>query len=338
MNDSELLKATNNAYDMVFKSVVDLSCLKAALELNLFDILHDAPQNLETLARITESVPSRMERFLIALRQMGLVVQNNDVWALTSFTTQFFVEPEQHRNLTMVPFIQYISEMIDQYFMHLADVVRGKRDFVSTIPYPPQTAEDNLYFETMHRSNIHFPVKLLTEHGQFTHMRHLIDVGGGIGDIASAVCEEYPELQVTLINLPSALELISDNIAKRGLRGRITPLALDMYRDAYPHGDGLLFSRILYPMNEQFCTMMCQKAYEALESGGRILILDMIICDPDKPNYDYLSHFLGAVGMQFSVLDFKSHTIYPQVLRNVGFEEVRFDQAYDHVLYQAVKP
>jgi bacteriochlorophyll C20 methyltransferase len=169
-------------------------------------------------------------------------------------------------------------------------------------------------------------------------VKHLLDVGGGIGDIAAGLCEQHADLKVTLINLPSAIDLVRENATAKGFGERITPLAIDMYREPYPKADALLFSRILYPMNAQFCTMLCQKAFEALESGGRIMLLDLIICDPKKPNYDYLSHYMCAIGMNFSVLEFKSHTIYPDVLRSVGFQDVQLTEAYDHVLYQAVKP
>lgn len=338
MNDTELLQAQQSAYDMVFKGTVEFSCIKAAFELGLFEVLANGPRDLEALAQMTESVPARLEKFLIALRQIGLVEQQSDQWALTPFSVQFFVAPEEHRNLTMVPFVDYITKMMETYYLRMADVVRGQIDFVSLVPHPPRTREDGLYYETVHRSNLHFPIKLLREYSKLDGVRHLIDVGGGIGDIASALCQQYPQLNVTLINLPSMIELVHENVAARGLSGRITPIAIDMYRDPYPCGDALLFGRILYPMNEQFCTMMCQKAYEALEPGGRIVILDMIICDPQRPNYDYLSHYLGAIGMGFSVLDFKSHVIYPDVLRRVGFEDIQCDEAYEHVLYQAVKP
>jgi bacteriochlorophyll C20 methyltransferase len=41
--------------------------------------------------------------------------------------------------------------------------------------------------------------------------------------------------------------------------------------------------------------------------------------------------------MGFSVLEFKDHAIYPELLRSIGFGDVSFTAAYDHVLYQAVK-
>ena len=99
----------------------------------------------------------------------------------------------------------------------------------------------------------------------------------------------------------------------------------------------MLIARILYPMNRQFSTLLLKKAYDALPSGGRVLILDMIISDPEKPNYDYLTHYLCGIGMNFSVLEFKDHGMYPGLLRELGFGEVSFTEGYDHVLYQAVK-
>ncbi len=338
MDDAALLQATDIAYDMVFKSIVDFSCLKAAAELDLFNVLAQGPSELASLAKATKAVPARLEKFLITLQQVGLVQIQAGQWSLTPCASQFFAHPEQHSNLTLVPHIDYLAKLAESFYLRLADVVRGEVDFTSFVPHPPKTREDSIFYETLHRSNIYFPLKLLQESAKLEGVKHLLDVGGGIGDIASGLCEQHADLKVTLINLPSAIDLVRENATAKGFGERITPVAIDMYREPYPNADALLFSRILYPMNAQFCTMLCQKAFDALEPGGRILILDLIISDPKKPNYDYLSHYMCAIGMNFSVLEFKSHEIYPDVLRSVGFQDVQLTEAYDHVLYQAVKP
>ncbi|NJP05995.1 MAG: C-20 methyltransferase BchU [Chloroflexaceae bacterium] len=338
MEGQELFQANKTAYNMVFKSLVEISSLKAAWELGLFEALADGPRDLITLAEQLHAVPARLEKFLIALQQMNLVIWQQDQWELTPFAIQFFTRAEAHRNLTMVPFVDYLTSLLDSFYLHLADVVRGQLDFTSLIPHPPRTREDSLFYETLHRSNIFFPAKLLCERGLLADRQHLVDVGGGIGDIAALLCEHYPQLHVTLINVPSAIELVQENMAARGLNDRIQPTVLDMYHEPYPSSDALLFGRILYPMNPQFSAMMLQKAYDSLLPGGRVLILDMIICDPQQPNYDYLSHYLCAIGMDFSMLEFKSHRIYPELLKQIGFQEIRYDEDYEYVLYQAVKP
>jgi bacteriochlorophyll C20 methyltransferase len=337
-NQDELLAGSERAYDMVFKGTVDFFAVKAAFDLGLFEAMSGSAHDLAALAEATGSVPARLEKFLITLKEIGLARQDAGAWALTPLAEQFFTNAEHHRNLTMVPFVDYISSLVQSFYVNMADVVRGKMDFTSLVPYPPRTREDNVFYETIHRSNLHFPIRLLRERVRLEGVSRLIDVGGGIGDIASAMCERFPELNVTLINLPSALDLVSENVASRGLAAQISPVAVDMYREPYPKGDAVLFARILYPMNVQFSTMLLKKAYDALEPGGRVIILDMIISDPQKPNYDYLTHYICSIGMGFTVLDFKDHAIYPDVLRSVGFTNVTFDQAYNYVLYQAVKP
>lgn len=337
-DDTALFHATERAYEMIFKGPVDFFVVKAAFELGLFAAMAPGPQSVAVLAEQTGSVPQRLERLLIAMAQVGLVERVEAAWQLSAMAEQFFTAQDQHRNLTMLPFVSYMAELIHSYYGSLADVTRGKLDFTSQIPHPPRTREDSQFYETIHRSNIHFVLKFLRDAAQLDGVRTLIDVGGGIGDIAVALCQKHPELRVTLINLPSALELVRENVAEQGLSGRIEPVAVDMYREPYPQGDAVLFSRILYPMNPQFCAMLLQKAFDALPSGGRVLILDMVISDPHKPNYDYLTHYLCGVGMGFSVLDFKDHAIYPGILAQLGFADVRFASAYDHVLYQAVKP
>ncbi|GAB4447115.1 MAG: C-20 methyltransferase BchU [Chloroflexi bacterium OHK40] len=336
-DDAELFAATERAYEMVFKGTVDFFVIKAASDLGLFAAMADGPHPLAALAEATGSVPTRLERLLITMEQIGLARASEQAWALTPFAEQFFTAPEQHRNLTMVPFVSYMSDLIQSYYANLAEVTRGKQDFTSHVPHPPRTREDSVFYETIHRSNIHFVLRFLRDAARVEGVRHLLDVGGGIGDIAAALCEHHPQLTVTLINLPSALELVRENVASRGLAERITPVAVDMYREPYPQADAVLFARILYPMNRQFCAALLKKAYDALPPGGRVLILDMVISDPAKPNYDYLTHYLCGIGMHFSVLEFKDHQIYPELLAELGFTGVTRDEAYDHVLYQATK-
>ena len=83
--------------------------------------------------------------------------------------------------------------------------------------------------------------------------------------------------------------------------------------------------------------MLCQKAWEALEPGGKILILDMIIDDPEEPNFDYLSHYILGAGLPFSVLGFKQQGRYKEILEPLGFSDVRTVKKYGHLLCEAVK-
>ena len=72
--------------------------------------------------------------------------------------------------------------------------------------------------------------------------------------------------------------------------------------------------------------------------GGKVLILDMIIDDPENPNFDYLSHYILGAGLPFSVLGYKQQSRYKEILESIGFTNVRTIRKYDHLLCEAEKP
>lgn len=337
MNDSELLKQTHRANELIFKGLVEFGCLKAALELDLFTQLANDAKDVNSLAAVVGAVPPRLGMLLEALRQIGITSEENGKWCLTPFAKNMFVPTAENANSYMVPVTKAMAHLADNFYLKMADAVRGKMNMKGEVPYPPVTREDNLYFEEIHRSNAYFAIKLLLEEANLSNAKSLVDVGGGIGDISAALLKKYTGLQSTILNLPGAVELVNENAAEKGVGDRLRGAAVDIYKDVYPQADAVMFCRILYSANEQLTDMMCKKAYEALPEGGKILILDMIVDDPSNPNYDYLSHYILGAGMPFSVLGFKQQASYKGILENIGFKDVRMVRKYDHLLCEAVK-
>ncbi len=338
MNDNELLKQNQRANEILFKGLVEFGCFKAALELDLFNQLAGEAKEVETLSTTLGAVPQRLGMLLEALRQIGITQQENGKWKLTDFARNMFVPSDSHPNLYMIPVADAMAYTAENFYMNMAEAVRGKLDYKGETSYPPQTREENLYFEEIHRRNAHFSIKLLLEEADLGNNKKLVDVGGGIGDISAALCKKYPQLDTTILNLPGAIELVNENAAEKGLGDRLRGAAVDIYRDNYPAADAVMFCRILYSANEQLTEMMCTKAFNALQAGGKVLVLDMIVDEKDNPNYDYLSHYIMGIGMPFSVLGFKEQSNYKPILEKIGFTDVRMVRRYEHLYVEAVKP
>ncbi|MBN1928446.1 MAG: C-20 methyltransferase BchU, partial [Chlorobiaceae bacterium] len=279
-----------------------------------------------------------LEMLLETLRQMRVISLEDGKWSLTPFAEFMFSPNPKEPNLHQLPVARAMAFLADDFYMGLADAVRGQKNFKGQVPYPPVTREDNLYFEEIHRSNALFAIQLLVEEAKLGGVRKMIDVGGGIGDISAALVKHFPELDSTILNLPGAIDLVNENAAGKGVADRLRGAAVDIYKDAYPEAEAVMFCRILYSANEQLTEIMCKKAMDALPSGGRLLILDMVIDDPENPNFDYLSHYILGAGMPFSVLGFKEQSRYQQILEKLGYNDVTMVRKYDHLLVQAVKP
>ena len=241
MDNNELLKQSHRANELIFKGLVESGCFKAALELDLFTHLADEAQDLATLAASAGAVPSRLTMLLEALRQMGVTVEENGKWSLTPFARKMFLPNHAHPNLYMIPLAKAMATLSDNFYLKIADAVRGNMNFKTDVAYPPVTREDNLYFEEMHRSNAHFAIMLLLEEADLSMVKTLVDVGGGIGDISAALLKKFPQLDSTILNLPGAVELVNENAFEKGVADRLRGAAVDMYRDVYPQADAVMF-------------------------------------------------------------------------------------------------
>jgi len=338
MNANELLKHTHRAHELVFKGLVEFGCIKAALELDLFTHLADEAKGTAALATCVGALPQRLVMLLETLQQIGVTAEENGKWHLTPFAKAMFLPNNDQQNLYMVPLAKAMASLSDNFYLKIADAVRGTVNFKAEVPYPPVSREDNLYFEEIHRSNAHFAMTLLLEEASLANAKTLVDVGGGIGDISAALLKKFPQLDSTILNLPGAVELVNENAIEKGVSERLRGAAVDIYKEPYPTADAVMFCRILYSANEQLTTMLCSKAFDALNPDGKILILDMIIDEPKKPNFDYLSHYILGTGLPFSVLGFKQQSRYEEILESIGFTHVRTIRKYDHLLCEAVKP
>ncbi len=337
MDNHELLQQSHRANELIFKGLVECGCFKAALELDLFTHLADEAKDTVSLAECVGAIPTRFTMLLETLRQMGVISLEDGKWSLTSFAKKMFLPNDAHPNMYMIPLAKAMATLSDNFYLKIADAVRGDMNFKTDVVYPPVTREDNLYFEEMHRSNAHFVIMLLLEEADLSTVKTLVDVGGGIGDISVALLKKFPQLDSTILNLPGAVELVNENACEKGVADRLRGSAVDMYRDAYPEADAVMFCRILYSANEQVTLMMCKKAWDALPAGGRLIILDMIIDDPENPNFDYLSHYILGAGMPFSFLGFKTQDTYKEILESIGFSDVRVVRKYGHLFCEAVK-
>ncbi|GLZ77906.1 SAM-dependent methyltransferase [Actinorhabdospora filicis] len=109
----------------------------------------------------------------------------------------------------------------------------------------------------------------------------LLDVGGGSGAYAIELCRRFPELRATVYDLPEVCAIAAENAA--GI-DRITTVPGDFLapRPPLPGGhDTVLLSMILHDWDEPTCRRILRACHDALASGGRLLICELLV-DDDK--------------------------------------------------------
>jgi hypothetical protein len=113
--------------------------------------------------------------------------------------------------------------------------------------------------------------------------RRLLDVGGGSGAFDIVLCQRYPDLRATVYDLEFVAGIAAHKVKDAGLTDRIDVTAGDFFADAgFPAGHDLhLFSMIMHDWNEDHDRLLLRKSFDALDSGGAVLICELLV-DDDK--------------------------------------------------------
>jgi hypothetical protein len=110
--------------------------------------------------------------------------------------------------------------------------------------------------------------------------KRLLDVGGGPGTYSVLITQAFPGLHSTVLDLPEVVKVATGLIAGQGASDRVTTLAGDYHTTAFPAGiDAVNFFGMLHQESPEAIRDLARRAFEALEPGGVVHVMDMMTDD-----------------------------------------------------------
>lgn len=153
--------------------------------------------------------------------------------------------------------------------------------------------------------------------------QRLLDVAGGSGIYACSLVAHHPHLQATVLEKPPVDNIARKAIEKRGYSERVSVIACDMFKDAWPAGFDLhLISNVLHDWDEPVVKQLLARSFQALKPGGTVIIHDAII-NREKtgplPVAAYSALLMNITeGKCYSIAEYEAY------LGEAGFVEPRF--------------
>ena len=106
-----------------------------------------------------------------------------------------------------------------------------------------------------------------------SNFNSLLDVGGGTGAFLFAVAKVYPNLNLTLYDLPAVIEEAEKLIIQNDPLCRIRVVAGNFVDDDLPDGiDVITLNRVLYDHEENMVIKLLKSVFLALNPGGSLII------------------------------------------------------------------
>jgi ubiquinone/menaquinone biosynthesis C-methylase UbiE len=263
--------------------VIDLSwayragrLVQVAHGAGIFERLAAGRATAAAIARDRRLSAPMVARLLPALAAMGLVRRaGGEAWQLTPKAAATLVSSAPcYQGSTLAH-----SANVWSFWNNLESAVRGRRGAWRYVEgeggSPIRSHRD--FILAMHDMAMAGRAAWLAERVNVKGRRKLMDVGGGPGSYAMALCERNPGLRATVFDLPKTVKIAREVIARLGMSGRVTTVAGDWNKDDFGRGnDVVLLSNIMHGANDK-AEMKLAKARKSLVPGGLLIVQDFLM-------------------------------------------------------------
>ena len=272
---------------MCFASLLT-QLLGVAAELGIADLLADGPRPVDELAHRTGAQPDGLYRVLRALAAHGIFTEVLPrTFQLTPAATALCQDvPGSMRDLA-----RYFGMPARNHaFVELLHAVRTGEPAFDHVhgtdywSYLADHADDAAIFDNA-MGNLSRQVHAVAlEACDLSGARLLVDVGGGNGQLASALLGRYPELRAVVFDLPHVVAGADKVLADAGVTHRASTASGDFFTAVPQGGDAYVLSMILHDWDDARATAILANVRRAMDPGGKVVVVDAVIPEGDQPH------------------------------------------------------
>ncbi|MEP6921295.1 MAG: methyltransferase [bacterium] len=302
--------------------------LLSAIELGVFTELSAAPMNAEQLTTKLQLHPRAARDFFDALVSLGMLERTERVYRNAPESEQFLV-----RNT-----INYIGGILEMSNERLYPFWGSLTDGLKTgLPQNEVKTGGPGLFETLYGD----PERLRLFLGAMTGLsmgaslgiaakfpwrdyKTVVDVGGAQGGLLVQLCLAHAHLTGVNFDLSVVKPVFEEYVAVNGLTNRLSFQVGDFFNDQLPSADVMTMGHVLHDWNLEQKRMLLEKAYQALPSGGALIVFESLIDDDRRMNTFGLLMSLNMLietpgGFDYTGADCS------QWMRDAGFRETRVE-------------
>jgi hypothetical protein len=250
----------------------------AGMQLEVFTPLAEGPLTAADIAARLGVAEDRLSRLLYALVTAGLLESHDGRFANTPETAAFLVKGRPG-------YIGDTHELWGQLWhadLGTANSIRSGRPAALHDFAAAGDAEMAAMLRGMHPSTIAAGRDLM-QRFDFSGYRSLVDVGGGTGGLAAALCEANPALRATLFDLPRTAALAEPILRATPGGDRVTIEPGDILA-ASPSGthDAAIIRALVQVLGPDEARRAVVNATAAIRPGGHIYIVGGGMLDDDR--------------------------------------------------------
>ena len=256
-----------------------------AAELGIADILAKGPKSIEELAQASQSHAPSLYRMMRALASVGIFSQTADQrFELTEMAE--YLKTGALRSIALM----FNSDWSDKAWEYFLDSVKtGDTAFEKAHGMPvsdwleknPQTADVFNEANAVKAAGSH---RAIIDVYDFSGIRALTDVGGGLGVLMAEILKANPKMQGIVADTPFVIQQAKKMIRAQGVEDRCQAVECDFFKKIPSGSDAYLMSNILHDWPDKLCRIILANCHRAMKPESRLLVLEMVIPPGNEPS------------------------------------------------------
>ncbi|HUT92113.1 MAG TPA: methyltransferase [Thermoguttaceae bacterium] len=279
-----LMRRQAERFYLILGGHINFQTLSAAVRLDLFGLLkkHRGLTCAEIARHLSvEEKPARI--LLLGCTALGLLRKSGTRYYNRRLAQRLLVRDAPENVVAIVEWQHHINYRAMHSFY---DAIKANRNvgldefdgnentLYERLAHDPK--REQIFQDAMEAISVQAN-RMLAKFVDLSDVRRLVDVGGGNGANAIALVSKYPRLRATVFDSRSVCEIAKENISSSGLAERLDTFVGDCFADEFPtNADCFLFSHFLTIWSEQRNRLLLQKAFDALPSGGKVIVFNMM--------------------------------------------------------------
>jgi len=245
-----------------------------ALDLDLFNIMGRRTLAIPHLSKQLHTSHRGLEILCRSLASTGLLVKSQAGYRTSTFANTYLQKSSKEFRG------DYLALMQRQWkeWSRLTEVVTSGLPVDSQEPETPEYRR-SFTWAMHHRSQE--PAQQVAKQVSMKTARSFLDLGGGPGTYALAFLKNNPQLQATVLDRPAALEVAQVLAKQVSVGSRLSLQAGNFINDKIAGTyDIVWYSNVLHIYSPSENLKVFKKIRRALKPGGRLIIQDTFLEDP----------------------------------------------------------
>ncbi len=295
--------------------------LYVAAKLGIADLLKDGDKSVDELAKATDTNAGSLFRILRMLSTVGVFKQKgDDIFSQTPLSETLSSDSPFSLRAGVIAEMGEVHYEAWGNVMHsvkTGEIAFDNKFGMNVWQYfetDPEKAQNFNKYMVGSSSAVSQPI---VEAYDFSKYQKIVDVGGGLGSMISAILRANPNLSGVLLDAPSVIEKAKGFLMENGVSDRSETIGGDFF-EAVPAGGDLYYMRwIIHDWDDDLSIKILKNIRQVVPENGKLLLLEAVVPDDNKPHF---SKFMDLIMLTMTGGCERTAKQYETLLEKGGFK------------------